>query len=82
MIKPLELKTEIDYSTVLSLHVNYLNLAVKGVTGKSTKAHISEHIISEAKAFLKHADWNIAEIAHVLCFEYPTYFNNVFKKNK
>ena len=79
--KPLELKTALDYSTVLSLHVNYLNRAVKGVTGKSTTTHISERIISEAKALLQHTDWNIAEIAYALGFEYPTYFNNFFKKN-
>lgn len=78
---PLELKTAQDYSNALSLHVNYLNRAVKGVTGKSTTTHISERIISEAKALLQHTDWNIAEIANALGFEYPTYFNNFFKKN-
>lgn len=79
--KPLELKTAQDYSTVLSLHVNYLNRAVKNTTGKSTTTHISERIISEAKALLQHTDWNISEIAYALGFEYPTYFNNFFKKN-
>ncbi|MFV5687981.1 helix-turn-helix domain-containing protein [Flavobacterium sp. ZT3R25] len=79
--RPLELKTAQDYSNALSLHVNYLNRAVKGVTGKSTTTHISERIISEAKALLQHTDWNIAEIAYALGFEYPTYFNNFFKKN-
>lgn len=79
--RPLELKTAQDYSSALSLHVNYLNRAVKGVTGKSTTTHISERIIAEAKALLQHTDWNIAEIAYALGFEYPTYFNNFFKKN-
>lgn len=78
---PLELKTAQDYSNALSLHVNYLNRAVKSVTGKSTTTHISERIISEAKALLQHTDWNISEIAYALGFEYPTYFNNFFKKN-
>jgi AraC family transcriptional activator of pobA len=79
--KPLELKTAQDYSTVLSLHVNYLNRAVKSTTGKSTTTHISERITREAKALLQHTNWNIAEIAYALGFEYPTYFNNFFKKN-
>jgi AraC family transcriptional activator of pobA len=79
--RPLELKTAQDYSNALSLHVNYLNRAVKSVTGKSTTTHISERIISEAKALLQHTDWNISEIAYTLGFEYPTYFNNFFKKN-
>jgi AraC family transcriptional activator of pobA len=77
----LQLKTAQDYSNALSLHVNYLNRAIKSVTGKSTTTHISERIISEAKALLQHTDWNISEIAYALGFEYPTYFNNFFKKN-
>lgn len=79
--RPLELKTALDYANQLSVHVNYLNSAVKQVTGKPTTAHIAERIISEAKALLQHTDWNISEIAYALGFEYPTYFNNFFKKN-
>lgn len=79
--RPLELKTAQDYSNALSLHVNYLNRAVKAVTGKSTTTHISERIVGEAKALLQHTDWNVAEIAYALGFEYPSYFNNFFKKN-
>ena len=62
------------------MHVNYLNRAVKEVTGKPTTAHISGRILSEAKALLQHTDWNISDIAYSLGFEYPTYFNNFFKK--
>lgn len=76
----LELKTASDYAKHLSVHVNYLNSSVKETTGKSTTTHIGERIISEAKALLQHTDWNIAEIAYSLGFEYPTYFNNFFKK--
>ncbi len=77
---PLELKTAQDFASHLSVHVNHLNSSVKEVTGKPTTAHISERVISEAKALLQHTDWNIAEIAYALGFEYPTYFNNFFKK--
>ncbi len=41
---------------------------------------MSERIVSEAKALLQHTDWNIADIAYSLGFEYPTYFNNYFKR--
>ena len=34
----------------------------------------------QAKALLQHTDWSISEIAYALGFEYPTYFNNFFKK--
>ncbi len=77
---PLQLKTAKDYAAILSVHVNSLNRAVKEVTGKTTTTIISERIINEAKAILQHTDWNISEIAYALGFEYPTYFNNFFKK--
>lgn len=78
--RPLQLKTAQDYAGNLNMHVNYLNRAVKQVTGKSTTTHITERITSEAKALLQHTDWNISEIAYALGFEYPTYFNNFFKR--
>ena len=77
---PLQLKTAQDYAQNLAVHVNHLNSSVKEVTGKPTTAHISERIISEARALLQHTDWSISEIAYALGFEYPTYFNNFFKK--
>jgi len=78
--RPLELKTAQDFAKNLHVHVNYLNSSVKEVTGKPTTAHIADRIISEAKALLQHTKWSIAEIAYALGFEYPTYFNNFFKK--
>ncbi|RWU03964.1 helix-turn-helix domain-containing protein [Pedobacter chitinilyticus] len=78
--RPLLLNTAQAYSSSLAIHVNYLNRAVKETTGKSTTTHITERIAREARALLQHTDWNIAEIAYALGFEYPTYFNNFFKK--
>ncbi|UII26353.1 helix-turn-helix transcriptional regulator [Fulvivirga maritima] len=77
---PLELRTAQDYANSLNVHVNYLNRAVKKVTGRTTTAHVTDRIIQEAKALLQHTTWNISEIAFALGFEYPTYFNNFFKK--
>lgn len=78
--RPLQLRTAQDYAKSLSVHVNHLNRSVKDVTGKSTTTHISERIITEAKALLQHTNWTISEIAYALGFEYPTYFNNYFKR--
>jgi AraC family transcriptional regulator, transcriptional activator of pobA len=78
--RPLELKTAQDYANRLHVHVNYLNRTVKEITGKPTTTHITERIVSEAKALLQHTDWNIADIAYALGFDYPTYFNNFFKR--
>lgn len=77
---PLRLRTPQDYADNLSVHVNYLNKSIKEVTGKSTSSHISERIVTEAKALLQHTNWNVSEIAYALGFEYPTYFNNYFKR--
>lgn len=77
---PLQLRSAQDYADHLSVHVNYLNRAVKKITGKPTSTHISDRIVTEAKALLQHTNWNISEIAFALGFEYPTYFNNFFKK--
>lgn len=78
--KPLQLRTPQDYAQGMALHINYLNRSVKEITGKPTTAHITERIISEAKALLQHTDWNIADIAYALGFAYPSYFNNYFKR--
>ena len=78
---PLQLRTAQHYAQHLNVHVNYLNRAAKEVTGKSTTTHITERIITEAKALLLHTDWSVSEIGYALGFDYPTYFNNFFKKN-
>lgn len=78
--QPLALKTPQDYAQSLAVHVNHLNRSVKEVTGKPTTAHITERIIGEAKALLHHTDWSISDIGYSLGFEYPSYFNNYFKR--
>ncbi len=69
-----------DYASQLSVHVNHLNRAIKETTGKTTTHYITERLLSEAKALLKHTNWNISEIGYCLGFEEPTHFNNFFKK--
>jgi len=69
-----------DYASQLSVHVNHLNRAIKETTGKTTTHYITERLLREAKALLKHTDWNISEIGYCLGFEEPTHFNNFFKK--
>ncbi|MGI4884906.1 MAG: helix-turn-helix domain-containing protein [Janthinobacterium lividum] len=76
----LQLRTPGDFARQLSVHVNHLNRAVRALTGKTTSVHIAERVIREAKALLQHTNWSTAEIAYGLGFEYPTYFNNFFKK--
>jgi AraC-like DNA-binding protein len=69
-----------DFAEQLAVHVNHLNRAIRVTTGKTTTDHISERLAAEAKALLKHTNWNISEISYSLGFEEPSHFNNFFKK--
>lgn len=77
----IKLKKAGDYADQLAVHVNYLNAAVQEATGKATTVHINEKLITEAKSLLTFTDYNVAEISYSLGFEYPSYFNNFFKKH-
>lgn len=77
---PLKTRKAQEFADQISVHVNYLNRAVKEVTGKPTTIHIAERIATEAKALLQYTDLSISEIAYSLGFEYVSYFNNYFKK--
>lgn len=70
-----------DFADSLAVHVNHLNRAIKTTTGKTTTRLISERLVAEAKALLKHTDWNISEISNSLGFEEAAHFNNFFKKH-
>lgn len=79
--QPLELRRAGDYAGKLSVHINHLNHAVKETTGKATSTHITERMVHEAIALLRHTDWSISHIAYGLGFEYPNHFNTFFKKH-
>jgi AraC family transcriptional activator of pobA len=74
------LRSAKDFARQLNVHVNHLNRAIRNTTGKTTTEHIFERLISEAKALLKHTDWNVSEIGYCLGFEEPAHFNHFFKK--
>ncbi|UIR57594.1 helix-turn-helix transcriptional regulator [Sphingobacterium sp. SRCM116780] len=74
------LKNPADFAAQLFIHPNHLNKALKEETGKTTSELIAERTTREAQRLLKQTDWQIAEIAYALGFEYPSYFNNFIKK--
>lgn len=75
-----EFRSPQAFADKLAVHVNYLNRAIKKTTGRTTTDHIFERLTAEAKALLKHTNWNIAEISYVLGFEDQAHFNKFFKK--
>lgn len=74
------LRSARDFAEQLAVHVNHLNRAIRTTTGKTTTEHIFERLATEAKALLKHTNWNISEISYCLGFEEPAHFNHFFKK--
>jgi AraC family transcriptional activator of pobA len=79
--QPLPLRTPQDYAEALAVHVNYLNRAVREVTGKTTSQHLAKRLVLEATTLLQHSHWPVGDIADALGFAYPTYFNKFFKKH-
>ncbi len=67
------------FAEKLHLSPNYLSDMLKSLTGKTTKEHIHYQLIEKAKNKLRSSDQTIAEIAYDLGFEYPQYFNRLFK---
>lgn len=75
------LRHPLEFSEVLSVHVNHLNRSLKQVTDKTTTQLIADRIIKEAKILLHDTEWNINEIAWSLGFEGLSHFIKFFKKN-
>ncbi|QXV64828.1 helix-turn-helix domain-containing protein [Mucilaginibacter achroorhodeus] len=74
------LRSAKDFADQLSVHVNHLNRAIRQTTGKTTTSHIADRLVAEAKALLRHTNWNVSEISYTLGFDEPAHFNNFFKK--
>lgn len=74
------LRSARDFADQLSVHVNHLNRAIKTTTGKTTSSLIAERLANEAKALLRHTDWNVSEIGYCLGFDEASHFNNFFRK--
>ncbi|MDP5049152.1 MAG: helix-turn-helix transcriptional regulator [Saprospiraceae bacterium] len=65
-----------------SVHLtpSYLSDLLRKETGKNAQEHIHSYLIDEAKNLLLNSEKNVSEIAYDLGFEYPQYFNKLFKK--
>jgi AraC-like DNA-binding protein len=62
------------------LSSSYLSDLLKKETGKNAQEHIHFYLIDEAKNLLLNSEKNVNEIAYSLGFEYPQYFNKLFKQ--
>lgn len=62
------------------LSPSYLSDLLKKETGKNAQEHIHFYLIEEAKNTLLSTNQSVNEIAYSLGFEYPQYFNKLFKQ--
>ncbi len=76
----IQLKTPLDFASVLGIHINHLNKVLKETTGKSRTEIINSRIAEEAKILLKQTRWSVFEIAYTLGFDEAAHFSNFFKK--
>lgn len=67
-------------SEQVHLSPGYLSDLLKKETGRNTQDHIHFYLIEEAKSRLISTDKSVGEIAYALGFDYPQYFNKLFKQ--
>ena len=70
-----------EYAEMLFVTPNYLNKAVKQITGKTALEQVHEMLLLEAKVLLKQSKMNVSEVADYLNFESLSYFARFFKKH-
>ena len=79
-IKEQGLPTVKYLASQIHLSPSYLSDILKKETGKNTQEHIHFYLIEAAKNHLINTNLTINEIAYNLGFDYPQYFNKLFKK--
>jgi AraC family transcriptional activator of pobA len=68
------------FAKELGITAVHLNRICNQVCSKAALLIVQEHLIEQAKNYLSHTSYTIAEIAYLLNFEYPNYFARLFKK--
>lgn len=79
-LQQIELRTAQAFADKLSVHTNYLNRALKEITGKTTTQLLRERMMQEARALLINSNWSISQISYSLGFDEPTHFTHAFRK--
>lgn len=77
--EPDRLVTATGIASELSMSTHYLSDLLRNLTGMNTQQHIHAYLIEKAKTLLQTTALSVNEIAYKLGFEYPQYFNRLFK---
>jgi AraC family transcriptional regulator, transcriptional activator of pobA len=75
-----ELTSVSDYSQLLNITPNYLNIVIKQSTGYTANELLHQRIVLEAKRQLININTDITQIAFDLGFKDASYFSRFFKK--
>lgn len=70
-----------DHAKELQITAVHLNRICRQVSNKSALQVMQEILIMEAKNYLLNTGYSISEIAYLLNFNDPAYFNRLFKKH-
>jgi AraC family transcriptional activator of pobA len=70
-----------DYAREIGVTTGRLNAACRAVTGRSALMLVHDRLIIEAKRVLLYTDQTVSEIAHLLGFVDPAYFNRFFRRH-
>lgn len=74
-----KLITVSEIASELAMSTHYLSDMLRNLTGMNTQQHIHSYLIEKAKRLLITTNLSVNEIAFSLGFEYPQYFNRLFK---
>jgi AraC-type DNA-binding domain-containing proteins len=74
-----KLITANEIASGLAMSTHYLSDMLRNLTGMNTQQHIHAYLIEKAKGLLLTTSLSVNEIAFSLGFEYPQYFNRLFK---
>lgn len=69
-----------QYAELLGITTTHLNRVCKNITGKTASNIYRDVLMSRAKKYLLSSTYQVAEVATLLHFASPSYFNRFFKK--
>ena len=69
-----------DFAKGIGITQTHLNRICKSVAGKSALKVVQDHTMNEAKKYLLNTSYTAAEVAYLLNFNDPAYFNRLFTK--
>lgn len=69
-----------EFAEELAITTVHLNRICQAVAGKPSSVLVKEYVIEQAKKYLLHTSYSVAEITYLMKFEYPNYFAKQFKK--